>query len=100
MVSRVTGITAVENQLEFDGGTAAETDDALKERYFDAIQAPGRATVSMLERALNDLTTIQEVRVINYGSGDLGVLLDYSGGIDDVSDEIMAALETNIAAGT
>jgi uncharacterized phage protein gp47/JayE len=100
MVSRVTGITAVENQLEFDGGTAAETDDALKERYFDAIQAPGRATVSMLERALNDLTTIQEVRVINYGSGDMGILVDYSGGIEGVSDEIVAAIETNKAAGT
>ena len=100
MVSRVTGITAVENQLEFDGGTAAETDDALRERYFDAIQAPGKATVSMLERALNDLTTIAEVQVLSYGSGDLGVLVDYSGGIEEVSDEIVAAIETNIAAGT
>jgi uncharacterized phage protein gp47/JayE len=100
MVSRVTGITAVENQLEFDGGTAAETDDALKERYFDAIQAPGRATVSMLERALNDVTTIAEVQVLSYGSGDLGVLVDYSGGIEEVSDEIVTAIETNIAAGT
>jgi hypothetical protein len=100
MVSRVTGITAVENQLEFDGGTAEETDDALKERYFDAIQAPGKATVSMLERALNDVTTIAEVQVLSYGSGDLGVLVDYSGGIEEVSDEIVAAIETNIAAGT
>jgi len=100
MISRITGITAVENQLDFTGGTAEEKDDALRERYFDAIQAPGKATVSMLERALNDVTTIAEVQVLNYGSGDLGVLVDYSGGIEEVSDEIVAAIETNIAAGT
>ncbi len=100
MTSRVTGIVAVENQLDFTGGTAEETDDALRERYFDAIQAPGKATVSMLERALNDVTTVSEVRVLNYGSGDLGILLDYSGGIEDVSEEVVSAIETNIAAGT
>ena len=100
MISRITGITAVENQLDFDGGTAEETDDALRERYFDAIQAPGKATMSMLERALNDITSIAEVRVLNYGSGDMGVLVDYSEGIEEASEEIVAALEANIAAGT
>ena len=100
MISRITGITAVENQLDFDGGTAEETDAALRERYFDAIQAPGKATMSMLERALNDIPTIAEVKVLNYGSGDMGVLVDYSEGIAAASAEIVAALEANIAAGT
>ncbi len=100
MTSRITGVVALENQLEFTGATPEETDDALRERYFDAIQAPGKATASMLERALNDVTTISEVRVLNYGSGDIGLLLDHSGGIEEVSDDIVSAIETNIAAGT
>ena len=100
MTSRITGVVAVENQLDFSGGTLEETDSALRERYFDAIQAPGKATPSMLERALNDITTVSEVRVVNYGAGDLGVLVDHSGGIEEVSEEIVSAIGANKAAGT
>jgi uncharacterized phage protein gp47/JayE len=100
MVDSITGITSCENQLPFDGGTADETDDELRERYFDAIQAPGKATALMIQRALNDITTVSEVKVWNYGSGDLGVLVAYSGGIEESSAEISAAIKANIAAGT
>jgi hypothetical protein len=100
MIARITGISSVENKLNFLGGSEDETDDELKERYFDAIQAPGKATILMLERAINDLSTISEVRIVNYGSGDLGVLVDHSEGIAEKSDEIVDAIRDNIAAGT
>jgi DUF971 family protein len=98
MVSRITGISGVENTLPFTGGTEDEGDDALRERYFDAIQAPGKATILMLERALNDV--VAETQVVSYGSGDLGVLVDYPGGVGAVSQEIVDILRENIAAGT
>jgi hypothetical protein len=100
MTSTITGVTSCENQLDFSGGTEDETDDALRERYFDAIQAPGKATALMIQRALNDISTISEVKVWNYGSGDLGVLVSYSGGVAEVSEEIVDAISENIAAGT
>ncbi|MGB5101626.1 MAG: baseplate J/gp47 family protein [Methanothrix sp.] len=99
MVARITGITSVENSLDFLGGTEDETDGELRERYFDAIQAPGKATAMMLERAINDVTTVSEVQIVSYGEGDLGVLVDHSGGITDVSHEIVDAISENIAAG-
>ncbi len=97
MVGRITGISAVENMLPFTGGTEDESDDALRERYFDAIQAPGKATILMLERALGDV--VAEAQVVNYGSGDLGVLVDNTGGVGAVSQEIVAILRENVAAG-
>jgi uncharacterized phage protein gp47/JayE len=100
MTSAVTGISSCENQLDFSGGTEDETDAELRERYFDAIQAPGKATALMIQRALNDLSTVSEVKVWSYGSGDLGVLVAYSGGIEESSDDIVDAISENIAAGT
>jgi len=98
-VARITGIVSVENPLAFSGGTVDEADDELRERYFDAVQAPGKATITMLERALNDISTVAEVKVWNYGSGDMGVLVDHSEGVAAVSAEIVSCLKTNIAAG-
>ena len=98
-VTRITGITSVENALEFAGGTEDETDAELRQRYFDKIQAPGKATVTMLERALLDLSTVTEAKVINHGSGDVSVLVDYSGGVTLPSDEIVDCLRTNLAGG-
>ena len=98
MVSRITGVSSVENVLPFTGGTEDESDDALRERYFDAIQAPGKATILMLDRALNDV--VAEAQVVSYGSGDLGILVDYAGGIEETSDDIVNIIAENIAAGT
>lgn len=100
LIARITGISSVENSLDFTGGTEDETDSELRERYFDAIQAPGKATALMLERAINDVSTVSEVKIVNYGSGDLGVLVDHSEGIEEVSDEIVDAISENKAAGT
>lgn len=104
MKGRITGITSVENLLEFTGGIEDESDDDLRRRYFDAVQAPGKATVLMLERALNELTDVAETRVFNYGEGDLGVLVDYRGGgeghITTVGQDVVECIRKNIAVGT
>lgn len=99
MVSRITGITSCENASPFTGGTEDETDAELRTRYFDAIQAPGKATALMMERALADLTDVSEVQVVNEGGGDISVLVAYSGGIEETSDDIVDAIEASIAAG-
>ncbi|OPY52705.1 MAG: Baseplate J-like protein [Methanosaeta sp. PtaU1.Bin060] len=99
MVSRITGITSVENPLEFTGGTPDETDAELRTRYFDAIQAPGKATILMLERALAALSTVPEARIVSYGYGDIGVLVDHSEGIAETSQEIVDCIRTNMACG-
>jgi len=99
MVSRITGVTACENAIPFTGGTPDETDDELRTRYFDAIQAPGRATALMIQRSLGDLADVSEVRAVNYGSGDVGILVAYSGGIEETSKDIVDAISENIAAG-
>lgn len=39
----------------------------------DAVQAPGKATITMPERALNDISTVAEAKVWNYGSSDMGI---------------------------
>jgi hypothetical protein len=92
-------VSSVENRLDIEGGTEDETDDELKERYFDAINAPGKATIMMLERSINDLSTISEVHVVSYGSGDIGVVVDYSEGIAESSDDIVDALIEGMAGG-
>lgn len=99
MVSRITGIVSCENELDFSGGTPDETDGELRTRYFDTIQAPGKATTMMIQRSLLDLPEVSEARVVNYGSGDMGILVAYSGGIANTSQDIVDAISKNIAAG-
>lgn len=94
------GASSCENRLAITGGTEDESDDDLLQRYYDAIAAPGKATAFMLERELNDLDDIKEVKIENYGQGDIGVVVDYSGGITAVSDDIVDCIRTNKACGT
>jgi hypothetical protein len=99
LTSAVNSIMEVENRLEFAGGTPDETDDELRTRYFDKIQAPGKATALMLQRALTELTSIKEARIWSYGQGDIGVMVDY-GNVAAVNEDITDCLEENIAVGT
>lgn len=95
----IVGVSSCENRLDVTGGTEDESDTELRQRYWDAIVAPGKATEMMLERSLEDLADVKEVKLINYGFGDLGVVVDYSGGIADVSDDIVDCLQENIGGG-
>ncbi len=95
----VSGIAEVENRLAITGGTEDETDAELRQRYFDAVIAPGKATPIMLERALLDLEDVREVKLINRGFGDVEVVVDYTGGIAAVCDDITDCLEENLGGG-
>jgi len=64
-----------------------------------SIQAPGKATALMMERSLADLVDVSEVKVINYGSGDIGILVAYSGSIEEPSEDIVDAIRGSIAVG-
>jgi uncharacterized phage protein gp47/JayE len=96
----VAGVDSVENPLAFDGGTEDESDDELRQRYFDAVMIPGRAVAEMIERHLVDVEGVTEAHVVNHGQGDLVVVLDYAGGTAEVNEDIVDALEANLAAGT
>lgn len=92
-------VTTCENRLAVTGGTEDESDADLIQRYYDAIAAPGKATDFMLNRALDNLEGIKEVKIENYGQGDIGVVVDYTEGIEDVSTEITDCLKENMAGG-
>jgi uncharacterized phage protein gp47/JayE len=96
----VAGVDSVENPLAFDGGTEDESDGELRQRYFDAVMISGRAVVEMIERHLVDVDGVTEAHVVNHGQGDIAVVLDYAGGIAQLNEDIIEALETNLAAGT
>lgn len=97
--SSLPAVDTVENPLAFSGGTADETDEELRQRYIDIVTLPGLATEEMLERHLEDLDDVSEALVINHGGGDVEVVVDYSGGLDETSDDIVSELETVLAAG-
>jgi len=96
----VAGVDSVENPLAFDGGTEDESDGELRQRYFDAVMISGRAVVEMIERHLVDVEGVTEAHVVNRGQGDIEVVLDYTGGNAQVNEDVIEALETNLAAGT
>ncbi len=95
----IVGVSSCENRLDVTGGTEDESDTELRQRYWDAIVAPGKATSMMLERSLVDLIDVKEVKIISYGFGDMGVVVDYTGGIAEVSDDIVDCLKENIGGG-
>jgi len=92
-------VVEAENRLPIDGGTIDESDDELRQRYWDKIVAPGRATTTMLERALADLEDTREVKIWNRGFGDVEILIDYSGGIENSSQDIINCIDENIGGG-
>jgi uncharacterized phage protein gp47/JayE len=96
----VAGLDSVENPLAFSGGTGDESDDELRQRYIDAVMISGRAVPEMIERHLVDVDGVTEAHVVNHGQGDLVVVLDYAGGTAEVNEDIVDALEANLAAGT
>lgn len=88
-----------ENPLAFSGGTEDEDDESLRQRYIDIVTLPGLATPAMLTRRLEDVEGVSEALVVNHGAGDVRVIVDYSGGYTDDSDDIIEELETCLAAG-
>lgn len=99
LYSSVADVAGAENPLAFSGGTEDESDDELRQRFIDIVTLPGLATTEMISRHLVDLEDITEASVLNYGGGDLEVIVDYSGGVTANYDDLVDKLEEVIAAG-
>jgi len=99
MNTPIQGVEAVRNVSDFAGGTLAETDDELRDRYIYSVTLPGKATTTMIEEHLDALEDVLETYVWNRGSGDIEIVTDYVNGIADDSDDIGDSIEENIAAG-
>lgn len=95
----VTGVNSVDNIIPFSGGTPAETDEELRNRYIYAVLVPGTATTPLLEEHLTELAEVTEAKVYTEYGGDIQVIVDYSGGIGEDSAEIATTLLNNMAAG-
>jgi hypothetical protein len=100
MYSAVANVSSVINLLTFSGGTLDETDEALRKRYWDAVQAPGKATMTRMAIALAEVQDIGEVKIYNDGQGDFEILLAYSQGILTPCQDIIDALENNMGLGS
>lgn len=95
----INGVYGVTNDLPFTGGTDSETDDELRQRYFDAVWVNGRASKLLVERHLEDVEGVYEVKVEPYSNGDVEIVIDTSDGTTENNDDIHDAIEDNIAVG-
>ena len=98
-MSAISGIEGVTNPTAFSGGTDAETDEELRQRYVDTATLPGTATILMLEAKLSDIESVRESKVWTREEGDIEIICDDSEGIIEDSDEIDDCLLSNLAGG-
>jgi len=92
----VVGITSCTNDAPFAGGTDEESDSDLRERALYTIWLPGRATIPLMEEHIDGVAGVREAHVETLGQGDVLVVIDAVGDIDqDIDDMIL----DNIAAG-
>lgn len=99
MYAAVRGIEKVTNPLPFVGGEESESDNDLRQRYYDTVYTQGRATKEILEKHLSTIEDVREVRILNHGYGDAQVIVDLTQGIDSVSQEIVNTIEENLGCG-
>lgn len=99
LLPAITGIERAVNLLDFTGGTEAETDEELRDRYVLAGVLPGTATLLMVQEHLNALEKVRESKVWSREEGDVDVICDYTDGIAANSNDIDNCLEANLAAG-
>jgi len=99
LIAPITGIEGVNNPQAFSGGTDAESDEELRQRYIDTATLPGTATLPMLEAKLADIDTVIEAKVWNREEGDVEIICDDTEGIGENSDEIDDCLLSNLAGG-
>lgn len=99
MPSSPPGVDYVENVLEFSGGSDAESDDDLRDRYIYAVLVPGRATEKLITEHLEALDSVLEAQAYTCGYGDLEVVCDVAALPDDPPAEVGTCIEENVAAG-
>lgn len=92
----VVGITTCTNDSPFTGGTDQESDSDLRERALYTIWLPGRATIPLIEEHIDGVYGVREAHVETLGQGDVLLVVDAIGGIDNDLDKM---IYDNIAAG-
>jgi len=92
----IVGISEVTNDAPFSGGTDEESDTDLRERALYTIWVNGRATVPLMEEHIDGVTGVREAHVETLGQGDVLIVIDAVGDIDDDIDDMVL---DNLAAG-
>ncbi len=92
----IVGISAVTNDAPFSGGTDQESDTDLRERALYTIWVNGRATVPLMEEHIDGVAGVREAHVETLGQGDVLLVIDAVG---DIDDDIDAMVLDNLAAG-
>lgn len=96
IITPVFGVQSATNELPFANGTDEEDDADLRRRYIYAIWEAGKATAPMMEEHIDELQEVREVFATTLGQGDVLLVVDSDGTVDDdIEDEIA----DNIAAG-
>ncbi len=92
----IVGIQTVTNDSPFTGGTDQESDTDLRERALYTIWVNGRATVPLMEEHIDGVAGVREAHVQTLGQGDVLLVIDAVGDIDDDIDDMVL---DNLAAG-
>lgn len=99
MLQPIIGISGCTNDAPFAGGTDQESDEDLRKRALYTIWVPGKATVPLMQEHITGVEGVREVRVETLGQGDVLVVVDSEGGIEDPESAVGDMIEENIAAG-
>lgn len=99
MDSSPPGVDYVDNVLPFYGGSDAESDNDLRERYIYAVLVPGRATAKLITEHLEALESVLEAQVYTCGLGDLQIVCDVAAEPSAPPAEVGICIEENVAAG-
>jgi hypothetical protein len=65
LVNPLTGITSVNNPLNFDVGSLQETDANLRERFFNTSGNFGKSTIDAIVRRVTDVSGVDAVFLLN-----------------------------------
>ncbi len=99
MLTPVVGIASCTNDAPFEGGTAEEADEDLRNRALYTIWVPGKATVPLITEHVAGVEGVREVKVETLGQGDVLMVVDSGGGTLDPETTIGDMIEENLAAG-
>lgn len=103
MTNPIIGIENTTNIINYDGGSDIETDDELRERAKNALQAIGNATNAALKGAIEDIdgVKIATVKDMNRGiaTSDVVIITNIIPAPDDIKELILTTIADNKASG-
>ena len=94
---KIEGVSSVTNEEEFKGGTDTETDEELRERFFEIIRRPATSgNIYHYEQWAKEVDGINEARVKPLWSGNGTVKVIVSNDNNIVDDEIVQKCQEHI----